>query len=276
MMMAGSDVLSRVGASIHSNFSEPYQRFLEYVDDLGIDIVKIKADIPEFLFALYDKKKRGDVKDVLDSFDLRLTMHAPYLNTNLSSLNEDIGGASLETVRRSLSLAGDLGIDMVSTHVGRLSKDLPGRLAAEATERAETSLKELKAYADERGIKLTIENDHKTTDHLLAGYPDQIFELIDAVDCGFTLDVGHANTLVEPTQFVSDLADRIVDVHLHDNYGDHDSHLAVGEGNIDFRRFFEALQRVNFEGVFIMEQHRLQDLEIGYGRLRYISKYVGA
>ncbi|MFQ5872146.1 MAG: sugar phosphate isomerase/epimerase family protein, partial [Candidatus Geothermarchaeales archaeon] len=103
---------------------------------------------------------------------------------------------------------------------------------------------------------------------------DQIQGLIQEVNCGFTLDLGHANTLVEPTQFLDALSDRIVDVHLHDNHGDYDSHLAVGEGNINFRRQFEALETVGFQGSLIMEQHRLEDFEIGFGRLKHISKYV--
>lgn len=269
-----SDILSRLGACIHSNFSQPYGEFLDFVDALGLRFIKVKVDIPEFTFALYDKRRRRGVKDLLDSYALRFSMHAPYLNMNISSLNNDLRRASIKTLLRSLELASYLDIDMVSTHVGRLSKDLPRRYITKAADAAKASLRKLKRASDEEGIALTIENDHKTTDHLLAGYPDQIEGLVQELDCGFTLDLGHANTLVEPTQFIDALSDRIVDVHLHDNHGGYDSHLAVGEGNIDFRRQLEALERVGSQGPLIMEQYRLQDFEIGYGRLKHIAHYV--
>ena len=45
----------------------------------------------------------------------------------------------------------------------------------------------------------------------------------------------------------------IWDVHLSDNYGVEDEHLALGDGNLDMRQAFEALSRRNFDGVLNLE-----------------------
>ncbi len=74
-------------------------------------------------------------------------------------------------------------------------------------------------------------------------------------DASFALDVGHAHQnhcLAEFLQFPA------AHYHLHDNGGREDSHLALGEGTIDFKPVVDAVQHNNvipiievatFEGV---------------------------
>lgn len=42
-------------------------------------------------------------------------------------------------------------------------------------------------------------------------------------------------------------------LHLHDNHGSKDEHLAVGAGTIDWRSFCKALKDVNYQGICMME-----------------------
>ena len=46
---------------------------------------------------------------------------------------------------------------------------------------------------------------------------------------------------------------RIKHVHIHDNDGVHDSHLPLGEGIIDFKRFFEIFSKNNYDGIYNFE-----------------------
>jgi len=52
-------------------------------------------------------------------------------------------------------------------------------------------------------------------------------------DIGLVLDVGHANINGQIESFLTTFADKIVDMHVHDNYGKGDQHLGIGYGNIN-------------------------------------------
>jgi len=58
---------------------------------------------------------------------------------------------------------------------------------------------------------------------------------------GFALDVGHAHVNGNPEPFLEEGG--AIHVHLHDNCGNRDDHLACGEGSIDFRRVLQVLPR---------------------------------
>ena len=60
---------------------------------------------------------------------------------------------------------------------------------------------------------------------------ERILNEVDSPYLGFTFDVGHANITGNVEQFLS-LKEYITTVHLHDNAGDQDTHLALGEGTL--------------------------------------------
>ncbi|MHC1565516.1 MAG: TIM barrel protein, partial [Candidatus Syntropharchaeales archaeon] len=77
------------------------------------------------------------------------------------------------------------------------------------------------------------------------------------------LDVGHANTAGVLDEF---LTCDINHIHLHDNNGGTDEHLAIGEGTIDFK---EVARATKDDGITkILELRREDDIEPSLNRLR--------
>lgn len=77
---------------------------------------------------------------------------------------------------------------------------------------------------------------------------------------GATWDVGHLNILrkhgfseEEIVKETKDVAKFIKHVHLTDNFGYNDSHLAPGMGNVPFKKIFEELEKAGFRGKEIVE-----------------------
>jgi endonuclease IV len=68
-----------------------------------------------------------------------------------------------------------------------------------------------------------------------------------------TFDVGHAFSLrQDPAQQITELGKRIAHIHLSDSLGG-DNHLPIGQGSIDFRKVFEALNKLNYSNSVILE-----------------------
>ena len=83
-----------------------------------------------------------------------------------------------------------------------------------------------------------------------------------------TFDIGHANTAGQVESMVETFGDRIANIHIHDNHGQKDEHLTIGDGDIDFRRVVGMLP--NYDGRFIIESKTLESALESQRRLRKI------
>ncbi|MFH1990849.1 MAG: sugar phosphate isomerase/epimerase family protein [Pseudomonadota bacterium] len=89
-----------------------------------------------------------------------------------------------------------------------------------------------------------------------------LFEGLGGHVAGFCLDTGHQAVFgrVAMETWIESLGPFLGQVHLHDNCGRQDEHLALGRGQIDFKKFFEQLKRIKKEPPIItLEPHREGD-----------------
>ena len=85
-------------------------------------------------------------------------------------------------------------------------------------------------------------------ENVFDGFPDYIREVIRQVDhpsFGVCLDVGHAHAFssIPITQWIDELGPYIRHIHIHDNDGTRDSHLAIGAGTIPWTAVTANLQK---------------------------------
>jgi sugar phosphate isomerase/epimerase len=235
--------------------------FLDFATQLKVKFVELKMDDPYLLSALFKTKRRKAINDIIESFSLKHCLHAPYIDINLGSMNQTIRKASEKTMLKSIAFAADINAEMVVSHVGRLSRDYPEKMISQSLKNAIRCLRKLTKASKNHGIVFTIENDHRSNDQILAGYPEQLRLLIKKAECKFTLDVGHANTLTRIENFIDTLAEHIVNVHLHDNNGEQDTHLSLGKGNINFSAVLANLRKIEYKGPLTVEVHSFSGLK---------------
>ena len=89
--------------------------------------------------------------------------------------------------------------------------------------------------------------------------PAAIIEIVEEIgDPAFAmcLDTGHANVNAEwdsPAEAIRKYGKYIKALHIHDNRGNNDDHLAPFEGTIDWEDFSSALKETDFNGVISLE-----------------------
>jgi len=138
--------------------------------------------------------------------------------------------------------------------VALLSKDLKvAKVVAHAEASDSVSLwKEMLLLLREYGISVNIENHAEE-------YPDSIvglYKKINSKTTALCLDPGHVNAfgkigILEWLQKYP--SGSLREVHLADNKGDDDTHLALGKGNIDIKAFFRALENRKEKITFVLE-----------------------
>jgi sugar phosphate isomerase/epimerase len=188
-----------------------------------------------------------DSAESLLSYSHRFSIHAPCRGTNIASLLEPIRRASVEVIEQCFCIAAEVNAGIV-VH--------PGYFAwAEERTRAErqlgVSLGDLSRFRKEYSIPFYIEN-MGNWDYFFLKTPDELFLIGDTP---LALDVGHAHQNHCLLAFLSVPAGHC---HLHDNNSKEDSHVAIGEGTIDFKPVMKAVQKnkitpvievATFEGV---------------------------
>ncbi|MCR5151431.1 MAG: sugar phosphate isomerase/epimerase [Clostridiales bacterium] len=114
--------------------------------------------------------------------------------------------------------------------------------------------------ADKAGVTVCLEN--LFTSHNGVCYPGNCGDIDEAVDFidylnnvagknifGFCLDTGHANLLHNDfAVIIPKLGDRLACLHIHDNNGSRDQHLAPGTGTVDWNRFCASIRKINYSG----------------------------
>lgn len=102
--------------------------------------------------------------------------------------------------------------------------------------------------AEKRGVRIAMENVRNT---------NMLVEILDKIDSpvlGFCYDCGHdfiwSNT---PYELLGWYQHRLFAVHLHDNLGQNDDHLAPGAGVIDWDIVRSGIEQSAYQGSYTLE-----------------------
>jgi sugar phosphate isomerase/epimerase len=86
---------------------------------------------------------------------------------------------------------------------------------------------------------------------------DEFKYVIDNVDMLFVhLDIPHAFTsggMASVIDYINTFRDKIIHIHWHDNYGQKDEHLSIGEGFIDHQKAVKALKHIGYDRTITLE-----------------------
>ena len=141
--------------------------------------------------------------------------------------------------------------------------------------------RQLMPIAKETGVKICLENLFTVhTGRVLAGVcadAEEAVRYIDTLnaeagaDCfGFCFDVGHANLLHKNLcQYIETLGHRLTCLHIHDNDGQNDLHMAPYTQTryykkctcaLDWELFIAGLRSIGYRGSMCFETFRVTDL----------------
>jgi sugar phosphate isomerase/epimerase len=209
------------GVSTYCLHKIPLQEALDRIVPVT-DRVEIMDDGPHFLSSA----------ELLESYSLKISLHAPCRSVNIASILEPIRRASVEVLDQCFAIAAELDAPVI-IHPGYCTwREEYHRALAQNKK----SMTELKKRAQERSVVMYVEN-MGNWDYFFLRYPSEL-PLLDG--CGLALDIGHAHLNNCLDEF---LTVPIAHFHLHDNDGKADSHAPVGSGTISFPRVMEAVRR---------------------------------
>ena len=222
------------------------QRF--YVSQLMPDIV-IKQMVLELYVGV--ETIEFSISDNLDHLEERLqnykkrwknmgepelTVHGPFLDLNPMSFDSMVHKATMTRYEQSYQAARELGASKIIYHSGFI----PSINFIEGW--AERMIDFYQEFLDDKpgDIQILMEN-------VLDPVPDTLLEVASTIKhsaFGICLDMGHAHcySKIPCMKWIELLEPYICHLHIHDNTGDRDSHLAFGDGTLPVRELAEWIK----------------------------------
>lgn len=183
------------------------------------------------------------------------SFHAPFAERiDISSLDPARRKEAVREVLAACDAARTLGSRYVVLHPGPEKEGRPKpeewyhRMVCAAG-----SLNEVARHCRQLGLTLLLEN---MLPHLMFGHTSDILFLLGAIketNVGTCLDTGHAFLSGDLRTVVHKLSGHLRMLHVNDNLGDRDGHLAPGDGAIDWTSLVRQLHQWRFHGPLILE-----------------------
>lgn len=169
------------------------------------------------------------VQDVLATTRLGASVHAPYGDLNIATLNDPIWRESIRQLCTCIEHAAPL-TDRVTIHPGYISpvgKMMPQKV----WDLQKEALRQIGRCAAEHGVLACLENMISFKE-FLCRLPEELIGMTEGIEgIGMTFDFGHANTIGKVSEFLR-YVDKADHIHVHDNHGLSDEHLPLGDGTI--------------------------------------------
>ena len=240
--------MKRIGISSPSFCTYPYEDVLEGISKI-FSHWEIVSEADHYLPMI-----GLSLESMMKSYDLTYSIHAPFNDINIASLNESVREMSVIELIKIMNMASELDIKTVTIHPGLYSMVVSG-LEERSVMAAKRSLRTLDRMAQECGVRLCVENMPGFR-FFLGQTAEQMSELIEGTNLPICLDIGHANTTGQLNDIIDTLGNRIMNVHIHDNDGKQDQHLTIGDGTVDFD---DCLKRLSsYGGRYIIECKTLE------------------
>ncbi|MBT3374512.1 MAG: sugar phosphate isomerase/epimerase [Lentisphaerae bacterium] len=188
----------------------------------------------------------------------------------ITSLDDSVFEQALTGGRRQIEVARLLGTDGILIVTGRVLPEAPYR---QAWDRMVSGFRSLCAFAAEHGVRIGAETCPKLSKNLMT--PGECLTFIEAVDhpaIGIYLDTANVTYSGYAQDFIHDLGDRIVRIHVKD-FTAPDEKGAYrgtwpGNGTVGWEAIAEACKDTGYNGWAVLEFSPVEGEEKGLDLLK--------
>lgn len=197
-------------------------------------------------------------KDVADALELEWYQgHAHFYDW--TSIRPQDREHHEELVRRSIVGAGIMGVKWLVIHPGTVRDGTWYSYTDSFRENLE-AYKRYGELAAKHNVGIAIENMMETgPERRYCSSVEELLELVDELGdpmFGVCWDTGHANLAkVDQPSALRRIGSRLKALHINDNWGKDDDHLAPYFGSIAWEPILEALGEIGYSGCFTFEIH---------------------
>jgi len=245
----------------------PVEDALEWAATNGVLYADVCVDNAPNAIETFDDARTRNVRAALERHGIRLGLHT-LSAVNVAETSPFVRDAVDQYLRAYMDLARRLEVGWVVVHAGY-------HFTSDYERRKQAALDRLRWAADhagKAGVRLLLENMNREPDDAEVRYLGYdmgecryYFDDIDSPHLGWAYTVNHAHMLPEGIAGFTRAFDlgRCGEVRLADNRGDKEEHLRPGEGTIDFKAMFDAIEGAGYRGHYMLAFGSVEDMKAG-------------
>lgn len=251
-------------------FRQPFKEALKTAADMGVQGFQLYAVSGEMAPENLSSARRKELRDMIASHGLEVSAICGDLGGHGFSIAKD-NIEKIEKSKRIVDLTLELGSNIITTHVGVI----PADPSADKFKIMQEACNSLAAYAHRNKAFFAIETGPETAPVLK--------NFLDSLDSpGVAVNLDPANFVMvtgqDPVEAVYLLKDYIVHTHAKDgvmlkksdpaqvyhsfaiggieglNIGDYFNEVPLGEGDVDWTGYLNALREVGYKGYLTIER----------------------
>lgn len=222
------------------------------IEEAGYDGWEVSADGN---YKLDNPACLKKIEEVIASTNLGISVHAPFGDLNLATPNDPIWRESIRQICTCITHASRF-TNRITIHPGYLSP--VGKLMPQKVWNLQKeALRQIGECAAEHSAIACLENMIGVKE-FLCQLPEELMGMTEGIEgIGMTFDFGHANTLGKVDSFLP-YVKKASHIHIHDNHGMSDEHLALGDGNINWNRVGKTISE-NYAGIVVIEGRSIEE-----------------
>lgn len=217
--------------------------------EIGLDAVSLER---------YPKRVFQRVAQAFQKARRRITLHAPFQDLLPGALDEVIRNASCRRLHHAFRFLAVFRPESIVCHPGYEARHYNWNRKEWLASSAAT-WKEFSRMAADQDARLMLENVYETDPHLFLDLLDKV----NAPNLEVCLDVGHLAAFGGGNfpLWLDTLGPVIGQLHLHDNHGDNDTHLALGAGKVPLAEVLNYLAELGPPPIITLEPHQEGSLQ---------------
>jgi sugar phosphate isomerase/epimerase len=205
---------------------------IEEIEEM-VDLSKLDLEVANFVQRFHNETDEEIIEHVKRYYPHIESLHGPFYDLDFASSDQAMLEHTYETYHRMHQNALTLNCRRMVIHSSYSSESC-------AKDLLKVAIPFWKWFLEEhKGVTYYIENifdpDYE--------YVKALYDGVNHSDLQLCLDVGHANKCsdLDIAEWVMELGSRIGHVHLHNNYGDQDSHFGLHRGSVPMDSVLEVL-----------------------------------
>ncbi len=236
------------------------ESLFEYASNHDLSSLEIHLDKTYTTVESFTDSKIEKLNQLAKDNNVRMALHNMH-TVNIADILPYYRKKGIKYILEIVSLANKIDASHITAHIGSfywfpaeksMRKKALDRFIKSVGSIMEECEKKKVCFALENAVPLPFGSEYYYLgDHLEDFH--YIFSRLDSDYFQLCLDTGHANVGDGVLNYITEFSSRIRVIHYHDNKGDDDNHLPVGEGTVDWIKIAEALAKIEFTGPFISE-----------------------
>lgn len=241
-------------------YDKPPEQYLEYAHEHDLRHIEIDVMKDDSLVVDAPGRRIQELAERACQLGISLSIHVPY-TLNPCEKTDFLRQAHVVYLRKCVNIAARLNATHLTLHMGQFSTlPLLPHYRRQAIDRLIDVLKVVLDDCTRRKVTIALENMHPMppgSGHGLLGDTaddfERVFFRLHSRYLRFCLDVGHANASDGISAYLPAFAKRLAVVHVSDNKGKTDDHLAIGEGTVPWEQLATRARDAQFTGPWVSE-----------------------